>query len=211
CVDGRWQPCNIPVAHRACSNDCGQGIETCVDGAWSTCEVPVATRECSTLCGAGHETCREGKWQNCDAPRPSAPKLKATVRDFHDTHPDFERLMGSYDDPGIVEPVLGPDDKPVYAGHPTTPTTSGKYYFDTWYNDTKGINESTVIVIPLNPSPSAPGNLVYDNRAFFPIDNQLFGNEGRFHNFHFTAEIAVKFRYAGRETFRFIGDDDLWV
>src|SRR5690348_8053802 len=45
--------------------------------------------------------------------------VKGTIRDFHDTHPDFEAELG--DDKGIVEPELGSDGKPVYAGDPTTP------------------------------------------------------------------------------------------
>ena len=35
----------------------------------------------------------DGKWQNCDAPLPGPPKLKVTIRDFKDTHPDMERDM----------------------------------------------------------------------------------------------------------------------
>jgi fibro-slime domain-containing protein len=183
----------------------------CTENVWSQCDVPIATRACSSLCGVGQETCRDGTWQGCDAPIPSAPKLKATVRDFQDSHPDFERPTGSVSELGIVESTLGPDDKPVYAGQPTTRTTSGKYYFDTWFHDTPGVNETTTITIPLTPSPGRPATLVYDNGAFFPIDGALFGNQGRNHNFHFTVEIAVKFRYDGGETFRFTGDDDVWV
>jgi len=52
---------------------------------------------------------------------------------------------------------------------------------------------------------------VYDNRRFFPIDDQLFGDEGLPHNFHFTLESHAAFVYRGGETFSFAGDDDMWV
>ena len=57
----------------------------------------------------------------------------------------------------------------------------------------------------------ANGIATYDNSAFFPIDDQGFGNEGRPHNFHFTFELHMTFKYAGGEVFGFTGDDDLWV
>ena len=52
---------------------------------------------------------------------------------------------------------------------------------------------------------------MYENTDFFPIDDQLFGNEGNFHNFHFTFEVHTSFVYRGGELFSFAGDDDMWV
>ena len=51
----------------------------------------------------------------------------------------------------------------------------------------------------------------YSNTSFFPIDGQLFGDEGQPHNYAFTAEVATRFRYKGGETFTFAGDDDVFV
>jgi fibro-slime domain-containing protein len=181
-------------------------------GAWSACSVAVATRECRTICGSGQESCRDGKWGDCSAPRPGPPKLKVIVRDFNDTHPDFERSGGSSTiDTAIVQKVLGSDDKPVYAGMPSTISTTGKQFFDEWYHDTPGVNLSTAITISLTPSASNPNVFNYDNDAFFPIDGQLFGNQARPHNYDFTVELSTQFRYVGGETFRFTGDDDLFV
>jgi fibro-slime domain-containing protein len=134
--------------------------------------------------------------------------LQAMIRDFSPTtHPDFESMSG--DDKGIVKPDVGADQKPVYAGNPTTPTTSGKTYFDQWYNDTPGINLPIPLDITLTPG---AGNVyTYDNQAFFPIDGQGFGNEGRPHNYHFTLELHTQFQYKGGEVFTFIGDDDIFT
>jgi fibro-slime domain-containing protein len=134
--------------------------------------------------------------------------LIGVIRDFRDTHPDFEKFSG-WGEKGIVEPILGDDDKPVYAASDTTETTTGKENFDQWFRDVPDVNVSIPLVIVLTPF--ARGNGIYDAPAFFPIDNQGFGNEGRSHNFHFTYEVHTEFDYQGNETFSFTGDDDLWV
>ncbi|HTJ81935.1 MAG TPA: fibro-slime domain-containing protein [Polyangiaceae bacterium] len=133
--------------------------------------------------------------------------LTGTIRDFQISHPDFEDFLG--DDPGIVLPDLGADGKPVYAGQSGNPTTTGQADFDQWYRDVPGVNMSTPFTIALAPSGGTV--FTYDNPAFFPIDDQLFGNEGNPHNFHFTFELHTKFFYSGGETFSVTGDDDLFT
>lgn len=138
---------------------------------------------------------------------PALPMLVGTVRDFSTKHPDFEKF--SADDRGMLETTLGADGEPVYA-HPdgTTPTTTGKADFDAWYHDTPGVNQSAPLSLPLLP---VIGGLAFDSDVFFPIDNQLGGNEGNPHNFHFTYEGHIHFRHTAGEIFRFTGDDDLWA
>jgi fibro-slime domain-containing protein len=213
CTDSFWRACEVPVTTRPCNNDCGQGTESCFDKEWHTCEVEPVMRSCSSPCGDGYESCRENKWGACDAPQPKPPKLSTTVRDFHAHQPpDFELpLSGNFDETGIVEFELGPDDKPVYAGHPMTDTTSGAANFNEWYHDVPGVNLSTAISLPLTAMGGMADFYVYNNPTFFPIDDQLFGNEGLPHNYHFTLEAHTHFRYVGGEIFTFAGDDDTWV
>jgi len=174
------------------------------------CDTEGATRPCLSICGEGVETCIEGRWRDCDAPLPADRiALEGTLRDFHASHPDFETTIA--DDRGIVADELGPDGKPVYAGDPTTPTTSGKEAFDQWYRDVPGVNLSTSYAITLARSAAHPTAYHLNEPAFFPIDGMLFGNEGLAHNFHFTFELHTEFRYVGGEVFAFRGDDDLWV
>jgi fibro-slime domain-containing protein len=137
------------------------------------------------------------------------PQLTAHIRDFNDTHPDFEHYLGAKQ--GIVQAMLGADHKPVYGPEPQVApiVTTSQAMFDQWYRDVPGVNMPTTITLPLTEV--SPGNFVYDSSAFFPIDNQLFGNQGRNHNFHFTTEIHTQFTYGGGELFTFRGDDDVFV
>ncbi len=110
-------------------------------------------------------------------------QLKATIRDFKVGHPDFESYCCGVVT-GLVKPDLGADKKPVFnqAGDPKMLTDAPT--FNQWYNTTKDINMPTQIVLDLQEI--QPGVFSYQNNSFFPIDDQLFGNEGNNHNFHFT-------------------------
>ena len=213
CADGQWSACNA-LATRSCESDCGAGMQTCTDGVWSECDAR-AIRECQSSCGPGSQSCSHGTWGPCQGPDPGLPVLEATIRDFPDTHPDFERpsTQHSPGERGIVESELGPDDKPVYAGDPArgTVSTSGQPDFDQWYGRAPGDYLATTFEIELSQSPTRRGMFIYENSAFFPIDDQLLGNDHRFHNYHFTLELSTRFRYEGGEVFTFRGDDDLWV
>ncbi|EYF07845.1 fibro-slime domain-containing protein [Chondromyces apiculatus] len=141
------------------------------------------------------------------------PTLTGIVRDFRaynggEGHPDFE-TFGGQGLQGIVEAELGSDHKPVYAHDGATAHTTGPEAYDQWYRDTNGVNQRVEFAI--QGTVDQNGLFTYDNSAFFPIDGQGFGNEGREHNFHFTFELHMTFKYQGGEVFSFTGDDDLWV
>jgi len=136
--------------------------------------------------------------------------LTGTIRDFNDSHPDFESTVGT--DRGIVETTLGIDKNPVYASATTTTTTTGAANFNQWYNDVPSVNMTDNLTITLdNGITSDPNIYTFTDSSFFPIDGELFGNQGRSHNYHFTFELHSDFTYQGGETFAFTGDDDLWV
>jgi fibro-slime domain-containing protein len=239
CKGSSWTACVVPPVRFACSNTCGDGTQLCQDNSMSSlcevdptrlpcsntcgdgtqlcqnnqhqgvCEVDPVVKDCSTICGPGTLTCADNKWQACTATQPKQPKLTATIRDFHITFPDMNH--DGIAETGIVASTLGSDDKPVYAHTGSTATVVGPDTFNQWYRDVAGVNISTSIDIPLTPSDSSKGVYTYNNTSFFPIDDQLFGDEGQPHNYAFTAEVAAKFRYSGGETFTFAGDDDVFV
>jgi fibro-slime domain-containing protein len=214
CKDGAWLPCEVHVATRACSNLCGGGMLACRDGVWGKCEVAVVTEACSTVCGKGKHVCQNGAWTDCDAPQPTLGRISVTLRDFHSTHPDFERPgTGDLSELGLVEPLLGSDDTPTFAHAGGTNTVTGPETFAQWYHDVPGVNVTIPSEMQLVPSPDKPGFYQYGNQDFFPLDDdpRAFGDEGQFHDFDFTLATKFRFHYLGGEVFRFTGDDDLWI
>lgn len=172
---------------------------------------PGASRVCESFCGQGTQECVKGRWTECSTRPPEGEvAIPTVVRDFHADHPDFEEESLGLDI-GIVESAIGPDGKPVYAGAPVTLTTSGQANFDQWFRDVPGVNMSTSLPITLVSGGEDPPVYRFDSPLFFPIDDQLFGNEGNEHNFHFTLEMVVDFRYSGGEVFTFRGDDDVFA
>jgi fibro-slime domain-containing protein len=141
--------------------------------------------------------------------------LRAIVRDFRESHPDFENraFINDVAFPGIVKNELGADQKPVYASSGPTRETTGPKEFAEWYHDVLGVNAPFDVEIPLTKD--GTGKYVYDNFAFFPIDgkgpSERNDAAGKPRNFHFTTEIHTQFDYRGGEVFAFVGDDDVWV
>ena len=161
--------------------------------------------------------------------RAEAVSLNMTIRDFcgwnfsncpsgFAPNPDFENVIA--DDRGIVNAALGADGTPDYAGgsHPTLFGTDSSpalgslttaQYFAQWYHDAPGYNMATTYGISLVNNGS--GVYTYDNGNFFPIDNQLLGNQAQSHNYSFTAQLHTTFTYQPGQNFSFTGDDDVWV
>ena len=147
------------------------------------------------------------------AGEPPSILLEGVVRDFSDTHPDFEQGIRE-PEKDIVGEQLGADGLPVYEKDATagSRTTSGRGPFDQWFRDVPGVNRRVPLRLEATRVPaSSPALYRYSSDEFFPIDGRLLGNEGRSHNYHFTYELHGTFRYNGGERLAFRGDDDLWV
>lgn len=166
-----------------------------------TAYLPFSTSAVAELSpGDFDELCR------CVDPYNGVRQIPVLIRDFKDSHPDFEGGIFGYDK-GIVEKQIGADGRPVYAGK--TYTTHGQEYFDQWYKSIPGVN--TPISKTLEMREVREGLYRFTDFTFFPIDNEGFGNQGYSHNYHFTLETHLKFFYVKGGQFTFNGDDDLWI
>lgn len=135
-------------------------------------------------------------------------------------HPDMNRLCCVLST-GIVEPILGLDRKPIYAGMgdlDPIDQTSGESYFNQWYRDVPDVNIRFDQTIRLNVQPdgaysmdSAVDEPWASLNGFFPLDGEGWGDENLGHNFFFTSEVRYWFEYKGGEQLYFSGDDDVWV
>ena len=154
-------------------------------------------------------------------------KLTGTLRDFQDSHSDFENTYnGEYPlIQGMVKSQLGEDGLPVLNADYLDPQwrIESEASFNQWFRNVDGVNRSVPLTIRLSNGQVEPGGVYrfqrskHNEQSFFPLDGRLFGNEGRSHNYHFTYNIHSQFQYtdpAIRDydlTFDFSGDDDVWV
>jgi fibro-slime domain-containing protein len=140
--------------------------------------------------------------------------LTGTVRDFNSQgseggHPDFQWAISPGVVTGMVQSTLtGNAPTPIQFGAPGYITSAES--FAEWFGNAA---PSTALSITLTETAPGSGIYSYANNAFFPIDNVLLGNQGRSHNYHFTYQIAATFGYKPNtgQTFKFTGDDDVWV
>jgi fibro-slime domain-containing protein len=153
--------------------------------------------------------------------------LVGVVRDFNTKepgrHPDFEIFTGAGVTKGLVAPGLDADSKPIYASQcelmpdrtlcPWGQQTTSKANFDQWYHDTPGVSRTYLLYFQMQPV----GNVVsFQSENFVPMDDagwddEWLGLDDKMHNYGFTTELHVKFKYAGGESFTFKGDDDVWA
>lgn len=151
-------------------------------------------------------------------------ELQGVLRDFKEAHPDMQYPNKSFGlRQGIVLSDLGADGKPQVdptynLSHAMIDSADS---FNQWFRNVEDVNKSIPHTITLADD---DGNGIFryeaskhNNQSFFPLDGQLWGNEGNSHNYHFTYEIATKFTYidpADRDyemVFNFSGDDDVFV
>ena len=155
--------------------------------------------------------------------------LDVTIRDFKQDGKLFEGNNEGWDTimENMIQPKLGTDRKPIFSDpkSPTQPISLWQKWgqespvalndLHALFNDVPGKNMTTAKQLTLVED--ADGYFSIDKRAstgndgYFPIDNELFGNEENDHNFHFSMELHSNFTYKGTEDFTFSGDDDVWV
>lgn len=228
-----WKRCllmSVLAAATACGDDTAGGVESESDGSAATeGDGSINVKDGGVDGGRNLDgsTRRDGSTNNNNNSGDSGSDeqcgaLKARVRDFNPvTHPDFEKFAGMGATTGLVKLDLGADRKPIFNEARGMITSAAS--FDSWYNDTTGINLGIDIDIPLTEMAGASGSFEFNDSSFFPIDKKGFttepnpiemalqGADGQLHNFNFTTEVHTKFTYRRGDNFMFQGDDDLWI
>ncbi|HEY4179455.1 MAG TPA: DUF4215 domain-containing protein [Kofleriaceae bacterium] len=205
---------------------------------------------CTAVCGDGAiqtgEDCDDGNLKNfdgCDsackvefgftcapstAVEPNPLNVTVVYRDFKgndlaasttNTHVDFENV--NENQAGMVSTTLVSNkpqliDTADYGAAHTS--IKNRTTFGQWYTDS-ALAKTVASTLPMTRT--APGTYVYDNSAFFPLDNKGWSASTvpaaerealrSTHNFSFTSELRYWFKWAGNEQLEFIGDDDVWV
>ena len=168
---------------------------------------------------------------------PASIVLNGTIRDFcspalstsatrcdlllHDTNadgiPDTPDFQGEITDvvPGMLSTTLDASGLPQYVASAGAGAADANS-FAKWYRDDPTYNSSAPFSLTLDETGPGTGVFEYTAADFFPIDGQLFGNQGRARNYHFTLHLMGLLSFDGLADgddafFSFLGDDDLWV
>lgn len=140
--------------------------------------------------------------------------LNGTVRDFQFDGKNFEGPVVA--GKGWVSSTLtGASPTLTATGKQNIEDNGSAGSFSNWYTRS---SQSASYGITLNETAAGSGIYRFSSSNFFPIDGQLYGNQGTdangvSHNFSFTYNINATFGYikgAGQQ-FSFTGDDDVWV
>lgn len=134
-----------------------------------------------------------------------------TGQDFH-----IKNSGGFHVDtgPGGLGPVVCGNllnDTAGTAGIGSDAAISSATTFAQWYREILGVNlaRSHAITLTLN----GEGVYEYLDDSFYPVDGQLFGNEGDAHNNYFTYVIEARVQYSSctGQYIEFAGADDMWI
>ncbi|KAM9956632.1 hypothetical protein ACTFIR_003358 [Dictyostelium discoideum] len=148
---------------------------------------------------------------------------------------NFEPETGSLTK-NLVQATLGTDGLPVLNSYSNLTYTNKngriyspdlfKYFFapNQISNTTFNCGRNFPIKKQLKLLRTSSGNYIYDNDFFFPIDYEGFDSDPAnriykddestnktYHNYHFCFQFDNRFLFKGNETFKFTGDDDVWV
>eukprot|EP01123_Difflugia_compressa_P005708 TRINITY_DN1778_c0_g1_i1.p1 TRINITY_DN1778_c0_g1~~TRINITY_DN1778_c0_g1_i1.p1 ORF type:complete len:100 (+),score=24.56 TRINITY_DN1778_c0_g1_i1:264-563(+) len=91
----------------------------------------------------------------------------------------------------MVKSTLGTDKVPVYQSNTCVTSESS---FNQWFRSVPGVNKIGSVALLATYHPT-DGTYTYSSDTFFPIDNQLYGNEKYTHNYGFTFQFHVQFTY----------------
>ncbi|MCA9294939.1 MAG: fibro-slime domain-containing protein, partial [Phycisphaerales bacterium] len=96
-------------------------------------------------------------------------------------------------------------------GSPDPCAINGSTSFSQWFDDVPGVNQSMPYSLELEYV--GDGVFEYVSDAFFPADNQMFGNGDDFNNFFFTYAMTMDCEYSScsEQFLEVAATDDVWV
>lgn len=195
------------------TDDTSQSSQSSQSSASSTSDTNSST---STTTSTSSETTDTTSSQpNTNGCGPTV-KITAIFRDFSvsgmNKHPDFETNFSRGVTKGMVQSNLDTNHRPVAASPLKDQVLSSAVSFSQWYALDSNPMYTFTRDIEFTETEANSRIYEYDNKNFFPIGpHEGWGKQEFEKNFGFTTEITIDFTYSPGQTFRFTGDDDLWI